>query len=323
MSDPSEVSQGEYDAQHDAPEEDQGARVTVAEPVRPQLACHACRRPIESAYYTCRGSVVCPVCLPVVEAKLTGGSRLVRFLLASSAGLVAAGLGAGIYYAIAALTGYEIGLVAIVVGLMVGGAVRWGSDARGGWFYQTMAIFLTYSAIVVTYLPIIIKGLGEMDAGGKPALAGDKGSQGAPTTTRSPTSAEAMAEAGIAPVTTGAASRPSEATTRQIAAVAAEDEPPDFDEMSPAERIVALFLFVLLLLVVAYVAPFLAGSESIIGLFIIGFAVYEAWRLNKRGDLEISGPHDVNDEGIGELQQHTVAAGEGTGGQGSGSDSAG
>ena len=48
-------------------------------------------------------------------------------------------------------TGYEIGLVAIVVGLLVGGAVRKGSGARGGWFYQLMAVALTYAAISGSY----------------------------------------------------------------------------------------------------------------------------------------------------------------------------
>ena len=39
-------------------------------------------------------------------------------------------------------------LIAIVVGLFVGRAVRWGSGGRGGRLYQGLAVVLTYLAIV-------------------------------------------------------------------------------------------------------------------------------------------------------------------------------
>jgi len=56
-------------------------------------------------------------------------------------GAVAAALGAGIYFGISALTGYEFGLVAIVVGLMVGWAVRRGAEvivtlSNDSWFAE-------------------------------------------------------------------------------------------------------------------------------------------------------------------------------------------
>jgi hypothetical protein len=34
------------------------------------------------------------------------------------------------------------------------------------------------------------------------------------------------------------------------------------------------------------------------GLFIIGIGLYEAWKLNKRVDVEITGPHKV-EAGLG------------------------
>ena len=39
---------------------------------------------------------------------------------------------------------------------MIGKAVKTGSNARGGWLYQGLAIFLTYTAIVVTYIPPLV-----------------------------------------------------------------------------------------------------------------------------------------------------------------------
>ena len=68
-----------------------------------------------------------------------------------------AAVGSGGWYAILKLLNMELGLIAIVVGLMVGFAVRWGSEGRGGWLYQGLAILLTYCSIVSTYMPFIIQ----------------------------------------------------------------------------------------------------------------------------------------------------------------------
>ena len=68
--------------------------------------------------------------------------------------------GSVLYYAILAMSGYEFGLIAIVVGMAVGKAVNWGAYGRGGWRYQTMAIALTYLAIVSSYVPLIISEIG-------------------------------------------------------------------------------------------------------------------------------------------------------------------
>src|SRR2546430_6888518 len=92
------------------------------------------------------------------------GTSGARFAKAVGLGLLAAAAGAGIYYAVAAATGSEYAIVAIVVGLLVGTAVRKGSNRRGGWRYQALAMSLTYSAIVVTYIPQIFKAVTERRA---------------------------------------------------------------------------------------------------------------------------------------------------------------
>ena len=121
----------------------------------PALACQACKKPILDQYFEINGRIACPSCKDKMEAHRNSGSRAKRFLKASVAGGGAAFLGWGIYYAVLKLSGYEIGLIAILVGFLVGGAVRWGSEGLGGWAYQALAIFLTYNAIVLTYLPFI------------------------------------------------------------------------------------------------------------------------------------------------------------------------
>jgi hypothetical protein len=55
-----------------------------------------------------------------------------------------------------------------------------------------------------------------------------------------------------------------------------------------------------LLFAVAMAAPFLAGFENIIGLVIIAFGLYQAWKMNKRNPVVITGPFklDISDGSI-------------------------
>jgi hypothetical protein len=45
--------------------------------------------------------------------------------------------------------------------------------------------------------------------------------------------------------------------------------------------------------VISYAAPFLMGFQNIIGLLIIGFGLWEAWKFNRRVDAVITGPYTV------------------------------
>ncbi len=45
----------------------------------------------------------------------------------------------------------------------------------------------------------------------------------------------------------------------------------------------------------ALVAPVLAGTDNLIGLIIIGIGLYEAWKINKRRELVVSGPYRLGD----------------------------
>ncbi len=47
------------------------------------------------------------------------------------------------------------------------------------------------------------------------------------------------------------------------------------------------------MLAIAFAAPFLAGVENIMGLIIIAIGMYEAWKLNRRVELVITGPHGL------------------------------
>lgn len=236
--------------------------------------CKGCNQPIVDTYYEVNGNLTCPACLEKVQAALTGGSRLRRFLRALVFGAIAAGIGSGIYYAIRYLTGYEFGLVAIVVGFMVGGAVRAGANARGGWFYQCLAMFLTYTAIASTYLPMILAEL---------RSAADEASQKAPTIMTQPAPLD---QPESAPTTAPALTEISEEDLEYV------------EDIDPGLKILLLLALALLVLVLAYAAPFVIAfsGDGFILLIIIGIGLYEAWRMNKRPQFQINGPYECVQE---------------------------
>jgi hypothetical protein len=126
-------------------------------------------------------------------------------------------------------------------------------------------MLLTYLAIVGTYIPPIVKGLRESAAQASAAesLAGQDG--GTPV------------DAG----TPAAVASPAASTTATAA------------ETDAAPGIGAFAIAFAIILVIAMAAPFLAGFENFIGLIIIGIGLYEAWKLNKRTTLTITGPHTI------------------------------
>jgi hypothetical protein len=220
----------------------------AAEPAAAAPACGNCSRPITESYHEANGVVVCPECRTALEAAATGGSSSKRLARAALYGFGAAVAGAGLYYAIVALTGYEIGLVAIAVGWMVGRAVQVGSDTRGGRGYQALAVALTYLAIVSTYVPYFIEG---------------------------------FTDAATAATATAVDSAPAVANSAVVEAA----EPAD------AAGFGAIVVGVGALLLLAIAAPFLAGIENAIGILIIGFALYQAWKMNARAPLVFTGPY--------------------------------
>jgi hypothetical protein len=221
--------------------------------------CAFCQTPLTSSYYDINGQMACDWCRSKVEKELRVGPGISGFLKACAAGFGAAVVGAGIYYAVLALSGYEVGLISILVGFLVGRAVRWGARGRGGWRYQSLAVFLTYMAIVSTYIPLMFKEMAEEP---------DPGQQVA-----------AMAPAAVGATVEGPAA---------VASPAAE--PAGAPGTEPELTVGEVVLGTLGIFALAAALPFLAGFENILGILIIGFGLWEAWRINKRTELAIIGP---------------------------------
>lgn len=239
------------------------------------IECHTCRNTIIETYFDVNGKTVCPLCRDKIETEQSG-SGAGRFVRAVLFGVPAALVGAGIYYGISALTGYEFGLVAIVIGLMVGAAVRAGSRRKGGWLYQSLAIILTYIAIVSTYIPLIIQEFGKVDQSGKTEITQPSD---IPQTPENNASVSLEISDENAAIQAG-----------EITAVSITTGPPAPKEMPIIMGIIGLGA----LLLFAMIVPFLAGFENIMGLIIIAIGLYEAWKINKRNPLNITGPFSIS-----------------------------
>ena len=223
------------------------------------MSCASCKSPLTETYFVVNGHIVCDRCRRAVEDEWNQGSAAGRFWKALGLGVLAMVGCSILWYAVLMATDRQWGILAVIVGLVIGRAVHKGSQGRGGWRYQTLAIFLTYTAIVFSYVPLIISAARERVA---------------EVTHAAPSSAPVDT---LGTTTTATAGTSATGTTTA--------SPPSFG---------AFALGIVVLLGILYAMPFLAGIQNVLGILIIGFALYEAWKLNRRVDLKVSGPHQVS-----------------------------
>jgi hypothetical protein len=287
-----------------APDEGTELQFDEAEPTSPTstaATCAGCKRPITDAYYEINGKVVCASCRDQIEASFRGGSRVARVLKATTLGIVAAAAGAVVYYAILKATDYHIGLVAVVVGYMVGSAVKKGSGGRGGLFYQLLALFLTYSSIVGFHVPYLFQ-LPAEPAGGQeqPAAIKPAAPKGNPAKDKAKAEPPALAkdEKKQKPAEKAKAANPAGAAAPKDAAVDHENPVPA--ENVPEEPVslqrFALLLMLLLITVIGslYSLPVqIAMQDPLLGV-IFSFALWEAWKITRGAKLAFNGPFRVN-----------------------------
>jgi hypothetical protein len=260
---------------------DESCLVEIAGALSADEVVTACQKVLRTEYFEVNGHIQCPSCKDASLQQFAGGSSFARFSKAALFGLGATVVSAAAWIAIVKITGYELGIVAIGVGLLIGGAVRKGSGNRGGWPYQALAIFLTYTAMVAYYVPYVVEGLvSSQTEASAPATAG--------AATDSTDELAKDAEAEVAEGT------PSAAALEEVAEPTAASqavEPPA--QASTGGTVAALAVFSFAVLAIAFVSPFMAGFENIMGIFILGFALYEAWKLNRRTPMNVAGPFPV------------------------------
>src|SRR6185503_7327798 len=122
----------------------------------PSTNCTTCGSSFQAEYYSVNGHAVCDACRQAIEAATETPTEAGPFILAALFGLGAGVVGAAVYYAVIALANLEIGIVAILIGYMVGYAVRKGAGRRGGRRFQVLAVALTYLSVGLAYTPIAV-----------------------------------------------------------------------------------------------------------------------------------------------------------------------
>jgi hypothetical protein len=146
-------------------------------------------------------------------------------------------------------------------------AVHVGARRVGGRVYQLLAVFLTYSAIVMTYVPMIANQFMTTEGAQQEAQTAlpDDRAEGDTADFASDANAGENVETPV---------------TR-----------PGVDELAAWVAAIPL----------AYMLPFLMGFENAIGILIIGFALWQAFRMNTRSKIELQGPFrlEVRDAALG------------------------
>jgi hypothetical protein len=122
-----------------------------------------CQRAVLTEYFDVNGQSVCASCRTQLAYLAETPRNWGVFAKAGLFGLVAAIAGAILYYAVIAITNFEIGIVAIAIGFMVGWMVRKGAGGRGGLRFQMMALLLTYWAVGLAYTPLTFQQIGDED----------------------------------------------------------------------------------------------------------------------------------------------------------------
>jgi hypothetical protein len=117
--------------------------------------CHFCQRPIGARYYRVSNRMACPACTEKAALAVPQDSHA-AFVRALLFGVVAAIAGLALYAAFEIATSLVIGYLSLAVGWMVGKAMMAGSKGMGGRRYQIAAVLLTYAAVSLAAIPVII-----------------------------------------------------------------------------------------------------------------------------------------------------------------------
>jgi hypothetical protein len=117
--------------------------------------CTGCHQPIVGHYFDVNGQPFCEACTASIRQAHGDSPGGAAFGRALGAGLVAGAVGSSLYYLVAKISGYQLSIIAIAVGFLVGRAVRWATGGRGGVTYQVLAVVLTYAAIAFSWVPFL------------------------------------------------------------------------------------------------------------------------------------------------------------------------
>ena len=223
--------------------------------------CVICQNELQASYFKINNQTTCSSCADkaVSEHRLIQlrGGRLLPALLYGAGAAIA---GAAIYAIIAFTTGFEFGLISILIGWMVGKAMMRGSQGVGSRKLQIAALALTYLSITGGYIPGLIQEFTKM-----------------PDT-------EVADDANLTPVAEG--------ESESLSASAQGAEPTAAEPLT-----LTTVLFALVVTVgIAALVPFFAlttGVSGILGIIILGVGLMQAWKETKEQPFAVSGPFEI------------------------------
>jgi len=234
-----------------------------APPGKVAVTCAACRTSIETTYFEVNGSILCRLCRTRAESAAETPRGIVPFMASAVYGLGAGVVGAIIYYAVIAITNFEIGIVAILIGYMVGYAVHKGAGLRGARRFQVLAVALTYLSIALAYAPLVFNQ--------------------AVDTAQSAQNARAATASGNSD-TTAATETASVATKTRGAAT---------EKVSGRRALRSLVFLAAFIAALPVIAVFGSLPSGLISAFIIFIGMKQAWRMTGAPSLQILGPYRV------------------------------
>jgi hypothetical protein len=247
-----------------------------------QVTCGRCNASIVTQYYSADGQILCPKCKQTVDSEQRRLAARAKspagFLLAALLGLGATIVGAIIYWGVARVTNLEIALVAILIGFMVGAAVRKGASGAGGRRFQLLAAGLTYLSVGLAYAAIAA---GAAQAESDLVATADS--------TATPASA-ALLTAGDSSLSTSVDSLRAAVDPLASGGIAVTD--PDASEISGGMAFVGLVSLVLALPVLVIFGSLPGG---LISALIIGFGMQQAWRMTGSQLRQVTGPYTVKE----------------------------
>src|SRR5713226_7692328 len=117
--------------------------------------CQFCRQPTVRRYYLVSSAMACAACGERAQHELPKDSHAL-FVRGLIFGIGAAILGLILYATVEIATGWIIGYVSLAVGYLIGKGIKMGSRGAGGRKYQIAAVILTYAAVSLAAVPVLI-----------------------------------------------------------------------------------------------------------------------------------------------------------------------
>ena len=224
--------------------------------------CRICGNLIAGEYYRVNAQMACAQCASEARSGQPKDSHA-AFLRALLLGAGGALIGLVAYAGFAIVTGLTIGYVALLVGWLVAKAMMKGSNGVGGTRYQITAVALTYAAISLSSVPILIS-----------YAVKDRASHHAQTIQTSPSDASA-------------------ATSGQDEQSGSSQAQMDSDSQRPALSFGAAMGQLVLWGIASPFLELASPGSGLIGLVILFVGLSIAYRMTKARPLDVDGPFQV------------------------------